>query len=83
MTPHHNPRAAQPPLWEWTEADKEQWTHDILSGAAPSDSLYREMEPWQLEDLANTRGLFATKSWQEMQRRNRNRSKGDEPDDND
>ena len=72
------PHATQPPLWAWTQEDKNQWVHDILSGAAPSDSLYREMEPWMLQALAHTRGLYATRAWQEQTLRSRNRSKGDE-----
>ena len=78
MTSHDMPHAVQPMLGGWTEEDKERWLHGILSGAAPSDSLYREMEQWQLEALAKTRGLYAVRAWQEQQRRNRNRSKGDE-----
>ena len=74
MTSHDNPHAVQPMLGGWSEADREQWVHDILSGAAPSDSIYRHMEQWQLDALAHTRGLYAVKAWQEQQRRNRRKT---------
>ena len=77
MTSHDMPHAVQPLLGGWTEEDKKQWLHDILSGTAPPDSVYREMEDWMLQALSETRGLYAVKAWQEQTRRSRNRSKGD------
>lgn len=45
------------------------WALNILTHPAPSDETYRSMSDSELEQLANTRGLYAAKAWAEQARR--------------
>lgn len=46
-----------------------EWTRGILSNPAPSDEEYRHMSDEQVDALADTQGLYASKAWAERERR--------------
>jgi hypothetical protein len=46
-----------------------EWARGIIGNPAPSDEGYRHMSDEQVDALADTQGLYASKAWMEQRRR--------------
>ena len=53
-----------------------EWARGIIGNPAPSDEEYQCMSDEQVDALANTQGLYASKAWAERERRREMESRG-------